>query len=889
MGNNPVEIEKYPVDSNEALQFIRALFEDMPEDTRMLLWQKRKPTIWIDNVEQIKFSDPNSRPRDLYVGCGLVPASHVRSLRRIRGGAYKRCPIKKISGIPGLWADFDIEPGKIPDQQTAHKILEKLPPSTVIVDSGHGLHIWWLFKELWIFDDDKERRAAIHLSKAWSQYLKEVAGQLNCSLDSVPDLSRVLRVPGTLNNKNKKNPVPVRLTKLDDNKRYIPEDFEDLTDHIVIPVRRKTNTSNRKYSKAPSDKLTDAELIEKMFASVKGKKIRKLFEGDISEYKNDNSAADMALCNELGWWTNYNSARMDKLFRQSKLMRSKWDEKHFSDPPFTYGERTIDNVCKDKKRGIDGFGVSQNSINPVIVVNRQLKEIMSDTWDLVHQVNKAAKCPIIYLRHGQLVRIRQDMTPETIELLSKDSVTTFLFNHADWVVETKEFIKPARPPREIVASLISDPNIKIPQLELLETVPFFSKDGQLIQKEGYYQDLKVWLKLSSDLENISVPENPTPQEVETAVSLFMDDLLVDFPFVSQADRANCIGAFILPFVRSMIDDVTPLQLFEAPTPGSGKGLLSSLLSLLCSGEEVVIQVFTYQEEELRKRVSSELLKGRPIIAFDNADTRRKLHSPALAAILTARVWGDRELGRNSDITVVNNAIWVMTGNNMEVSSELADRMVRIRIDPKIERPRDRDPRKFKHHPIKQWVRQNRKQLVTAALTLAQAWINAGMPFSGKEYGSFERWSRIIGGILENAGIKDFLVNRNEFFEQADQEMKMWHDFVNAWWVEFGDSAVQAKQLNELCENQELMLTIRRDGNERSQVSLLGRALKSARDSVKGKYMIEANAYVQNNSGSPRNNGYKLTTIEEEDDHRGEYVDLNDEFIESQEPEEELPF
>jgi len=666
-------------------------------------------------------------------------------------------------------------------------------------------------------------------------------------------------------------------------------------------VFKKTKTHSRSSLGKVKNRsvITDDDLITRAINSKNGAKFSSLWSGNwnAAGYPSQ-SEADQALSNILAWWTDYDALRLDSLFRQSGLFRpDKWDKPHFSDGK-TYGQVTVELALEGHSPG-DGFGqaskkskrsgnISTSSL-PRIVVNRQLNEIMTDTWSLVHQANDDAKCPLIYLRHGQLVRIRQDMIPETIELFSKDSVTTFLFNNADWIMEGENFIRPAKPPREIVASLISDPDIKIPQLELLETVPFFSKDGKLIQNEGYYKDLKVWLKLSSDLENISVPENPTPQEVESAVSLFMDDLLVDFPFVSQADRANCIGAFILPFVRSMIDDVTPLQLFEAPTPGSGKGLLSSLLSLLCSGEEVVIQVFTYQEEELRKRVSSELLKGRPIIAFDNADTRRKLHSPALAAILTARVWGDRELGRNSDITVINNAIWVMTGNNMEVSSELADRMVRIRIDPKIERPRDRDPRKFKHHPIKQWVRQNRKQLVTAALTLAQAWINAGMPFSGKEYGSFERWSRIIGGILENAGIKDFLVNRNEFFEQADQEMKMWHDFVNAWWDEFGDNAVQAKQLNELCENQELMLTVRRDGNERSQVTLLGKALKNARDSVKGNYLIEANVFVQNTSGSHRNNGYKLTKIEQPDNHSSQKADLADDIFELQGLEEECPF
>ncbi len=199
----------------------------------------------------------------------------------------------------------------------------------------------------------------------------------------------------------------------------------------------------------------------------------------------------------------------------------------------------------------------------------------------------------------------------------------------------------------------------------------------------------------------------------------------------------------------------------------------------------------------------------------------------------------------------------LPGNNLSLSSELADRTVRIRIDPKSEPPRERDPRGFKHHPLKLWVKSHRRELIAAALTLTKSWIIAGSQFSGREYGSFESWSRVIGGILEHAGVEGFMTNREEFFESADADLKMWHDFVNAWWERFSDQAVQAKQLNNLCEEQELMMQVRRDGGERSQVTNLGNSLKRARDSVKGKFRVQTDVYVVNSSGTHRNNGYRL--------------------------------
>ena len=81
----------------------------------------------------------------------------------------------------------------------------------------------------------------------------------------------------------------------------------------------------------------DKELWTKMFSSQNGERIKSLFNGDTSGYDYDDSRADLALCNYLAYWCNKNSMRIDRMFRQSKLMRPKWNS---GNNP-TYGERTI--------------------------------------------------------------------------------------------------------------------------------------------------------------------------------------------------------------------------------------------------------------------------------------------------------------------------------------------------------------------------------------------------------------------------------------------------------------------------------------------------------------------------------------------------------------------
>jgi len=89
----------------------------------------------------------------------------------------------------------------------------------------------------------------------------------------------------------------------------------------------------------PAD-LTDDELLERAMAAANGDKFRRLWNGDTSGY-DSHSEADLALCCLLAFWTGTDTARIDRLFRRSGLMRPKWDEVHYGDDR-TYGEGTIE-------------------------------------------------------------------------------------------------------------------------------------------------------------------------------------------------------------------------------------------------------------------------------------------------------------------------------------------------------------------------------------------------------------------------------------------------------------------------------------------------------------------------------------------------------------------
>lgn len=87
----------------------------------------------------------------------------------------------------------------------------------------------------------------------------------------------------------------------------------------------------------PAISLDDHDVIDRIRRSQQGAKFDRLMAGDASDYGDDKSAADMALCSILAFWCD-GEPQTDRLFRQSKLYREKWDERRGSQ---TYGAITV--------------------------------------------------------------------------------------------------------------------------------------------------------------------------------------------------------------------------------------------------------------------------------------------------------------------------------------------------------------------------------------------------------------------------------------------------------------------------------------------------------------------------------------------------------------------
>jgi hypothetical protein len=358
------------------------------------------------------------------------------------------------------------------------------------------------------------------------------------------------------------------------------------------------------------------------------------------------------------------------------------------------------------------------------------------------------------------------------------------------------------PPMEIVHDVMKCGEGNFPHLKGITNVPPLHADGSICTVTGYDPITQLYYQPEPGFKLGPVPDHPTRADAERAVGFIVEELLRDFPFAAEADRANAIGALLTVMLRPSLGMKSPLIAIDSPSPGSGKSLLASVIAAAGTGERPAMYALPETDAEVRKGITTMLDAGASVVIYDNVS--RTLRSPALSSALTADVWEDRQLCTNNKIKVPQQAVFFVTGNNMSFSREIARRIGRIKIDPKMSHPETRTAFKRKDDALVTWAIQERGAIVAAALTMVRAWIVAGCPRATvPSMGSFDLWAQTIGGILEFAGVKGFLGNLTDVRTEADEESGEWEVFLTFWARKFGDGEVTARGLVDAFTHEDL--------------------------------------------------------------------------------------
>lgn len=131
-------------------------------------------------LESLIFDDDGNK-WNLYMG--VCPIKDDVSLTR-------RGTESNVDYVTGVWADIDIKDGGFESQQDILDFLFALPlPPTITNGSGSGgVHAYWKLAP--------GERGNKELVERWWSFLDETAGER--SIDKLVDLTRILRIPGTV-------------------------------------------------------------------------------------------------------------------------------------------------------------------------------------------------------------------------------------------------------------------------------------------------------------------------------------------------------------------------------------------------------------------------------------------------------------------------------------------------------------------------------------------------------------------------------------------------------------------------------------------------------------------------------------------------------------------
>lgn len=147
------------------------------------------------------------------------------------------------------------------------------------------------------------------------------------------------------------------------NNKY--KDVVDCTETVKILHSKYLPSETPKAEKEPpvihTVSMDDQAVVDRARNCKSGYLFTMLYQGEWQGVYSSQSEADLALCNQLAFWTGKNPAQMDRIFRSSGLMRPKWEERRGTN---TYGEITIAKACiscteiyNPNKHGAKGEGL----------------------------------------------------------------------------------------------------------------------------------------------------------------------------------------------------------------------------------------------------------------------------------------------------------------------------------------------------------------------------------------------------------------------------------------------------------------------------------------------------------------------------------------------------
>ena len=712
-------------------RFLQTLYGAVENHT-LVVWRLRDQlsrSFSTDNLTAAaEYIEAEAARGDVYFNTGLYAEPLPADKRGDEAG---------VTCVVELHADVDLKrPGHVDQSrpETAEGALAVVREATglepsLIVDSGGGLHVYWLLREPLDFFDATDREAAKAASVGLQATIRAAFGARGWTLDKTHDLGRILRPAGTVNRKPGLPPRPVRVFA-ESAVRYNPSDFERFVQ--TTPVA------------AP------APVIEEVDDPRRVERATRYLQTCEPAVEGQGGHARL-------WAAALHVRRGLALSRAMTIELLETIYNPRCSPPWSRREleHKVDDAG-DKAEVPLGFAL----VDPPVINTTSGYVGTITTLSLQALATNPGPFPL-YQRGGDLVhlsRVVTEMEPRAGVSVPKGSFTISVSTVpyvAARLSEAARFRRPVRgrngdfeyvaadPPPAVVSAIVAQRgNYPVPPLFGVSTTPILRDDGTLATRPGHDKASGYWLAFGRD-EFPAIPDNPTEADARRALDL-LDDLLAEFPFHKDAkrnDRSAALAAILTGVIRSSLP-TAPGFAVDKNASGVGGSCLADLIGLIATGRELAASGVTDSEAEMEKRIHALLRAGVVGVRFDNVECQLK--GEALARLLSERKFGGRVLGATQNEEYPTRLLCLFNGINLEIHGDLVRRVVPIRLVSELEQP---ETRRFRRPNLLTEVGRDRAKLVSAALTVIRAYLAAGWPglASLPSLVGYDRWSETVRG------------------------------------------------------------------------------------------------------------------------------------------------
>lgn len=413
-------------------------------------------------------------------------------------------------------------------------------------------------------------------------------------------------------------------------------------------------------------------------------------------------------------------------------------------------------------------------------------------------------------------------------------------------------------PDKVVMSLIDYPDSTAPVIRGFSSHPVMEQSGEII---GLQDGLENGISFRG-CDGFSVGKETFSECYNRVVELTCKDVLFEDPEVGEA---LFVSMLMTGICRLGIKKGAPGYFVTANEPGTGKSTIVDMAAALVYGQEVPSIDWHLDTSERKKELTAAFMEGNECILYDNISQGVEVSDSSIAQALSSGNYKGRILGRSEFVNTPAHNLFLFVGNNINMSIELARRLLTIRLIAPMESPANRVV--SESNPVGV-VKENRVELVGCILRMLQ--LGVGMENKiEKNSGMGTFWDKMVrnpllveqgvdimqgfdasaAGSTERSDIEVAIESlrmiytdkngdpipfkaKDVFIGISSEEVR---DFVD---LELGEGANKTREVAELgfkSDLREAMIGI--NGLSATNTKSLGRALSTLIDRVVGDYVL----------------------------------------------------